>query len=244
MTLRVLAYHAVSPYPNPLSVDVTRLADQLRHVLRKGLRPVLFGRMAAGRAPDDSFAVTFDDGYLSVYERAREVLGGLGVPATVFLPTGLVGRDGPVSWPGLTPDPMPGDELRPMSWQQVEELVADGWEVGSHTVSHPRLPELDDQALRRELVASRREVEARTGRWCTTLAYPFGQTDRRVVAAARDAGYVGAVTMGRVGVGGPLAVPRIGVFCHDNARRFALKTSRLMRTDAAAAALSVLHGVR
>lgn len=244
MTLRVLAYHAVSPYPNPLSVDATRLADQVRHVLRKGLKPVLFGRMVAGRAPEDSFAVTFDDGYLSVYERARAVLGALGVPATIFLPTGLVGRDEPVSWPGLTPDPMPDDELRPMSWEQVRALLEDGWEVGSHTVSHPRLPELGEQMLRVELVDSRREVEAQTGQPCITLAYPFGDTDRRVVAAAREAGYVGAVTMSRVGLGGPLAVPRIGVFCHDGARRFALKTSRMMRTDAAATALSRLHGVR
>lgn len=240
----VLAYHAVSPWPNPLSVDASSLAAQVRLMLRKGLRPVVFGEVAARRAPDRSFAVTFDDGFLSVYQRARPVLQELGVPATVFLPTAQVGRDGPVAWRGLTPDPMPADELRPMSWDQVRELVAEGWEVGSHTVNHPRLPATRPADTVRELVESKRTCEEQTGQPCTTLAYPFGDADARVVQAADRAGYVGAVTMGRLRIAGPLSVPRIGVYAHDTPRRFALKVSRPLRTDVAAGALSLLHAVR
>lgn len=240
----VLAYHAVSPYPNPLSVDIARLRHQVRRMLRKGFRPVTFGMVADGSAPPRSFAVTFDDGFRSVYDRARPVLAALGVTATVFLPTSRMGRDEPLAWPGLTPSPMPPEELQPMSWDQVRDLVELGWEVGSHTLTHPKLTQVDDRRLATELQESKRVCEDQTGTLCRTLAYPFGDADGRVVQAALDAGYVGAVTMSRLSCVGTLAVPRIGVYSHDTAGRFALKSSPLLRSPVGAAALSRLHGVR
>jgi peptidoglycan/xylan/chitin deacetylase (PgdA/CDA1 family) len=240
----VLAYHALSPYPNPLSADTACFADQMRTLLRKGWRPVLFRDVVAGRAPHQSFAVTFDDGFRSVYDRGRPVLNELAVPATVFLPTARIGLDEPLCWPGLTPHPMPADEMLPMSWDQVRELVADGWEVGSHTLTHPRLPSTPADRQRVELRESRQVCAAQTGQPCTSLAYPFGEADRGVVSAAQEAGYSGAATMAKLPLTGPLAVPRIGVYSHDTHTRFAVKVSRPLRTKAAARALHLAHALR
>jgi peptidoglycan/xylan/chitin deacetylase (PgdA/CDA1 family) len=240
----VLAYHAVATSPNPLSVDAACLRDQLSRMLRMGLRPVTFGEAVRGLAPDSCFAVTFDDGFRSVYDRARPVLAELGIRATIFLPTELIDRDEPLCWPGLTSDPMPPAELRPMSWDHVRQLVADGWEVGSHTATHRRLTQVGDDVRRWELEQSKWMCEQQTGVPCRTLAYPFGSANARVVQAARDAGYVGAVTMGRLRRIGPLAVPRIGVYSHDSHRRFALKVSRPVRSVAGSIVLSVYHGIR
>jgi peptidoglycan/xylan/chitin deacetylase (PgdA/CDA1 family) len=235
----VLAYHAISPFPNPLSVDSARLRDQLVFLLAKGMRPVTFGASRDRTSPGRAFSVTFDDGFRSVYTRAWPILEELGIPATVFLPTACVGKETPVCWPGLTPDPMPSEELLPMGWAEVRELVAAGWEIGSHTVSHRRLPQLEPAALEAELRDSRRACEQETGIPCRTLAYPFGEADQRVIRAAREAGYVAAVTMARIRARGPLAVPRVGVYSHDNRGRFALKVSRPLSSDLGMRALSL-----
>ncbi len=239
----VLAYHAVSPYPNALSVDVEMVADQVRTLLRKGLRPVTCADLMAGRVSGDVFAVTFDDGFRSVYERARPVLGNLDVCATVFLPTAMIGRDAPASWPGLTPEPMPPEELSTMTWEQVQELVGLGWEVGSHGVSHLKLPSVDDDRLATELTDSKQECEDRTGTPCRTLAYPFGQADPRVIRATEDAGYTGAVTMARLRWSGVRAWPRVGIYSKDTMRSFGLKTSRPLSSAVGLEGLSRLRGV-
>ena len=81
-----------------------------------------------------------------------------------------------------------------MSWDELGELASEGWEIGSHTRTHPRLPRLDGDALREELarIAGRVLQEGPCGR-CRSIAYPYGDCSATVVRAAREAGYVGAV---------------------------------------------------
>ncbi len=250
----VLAYHAVASCPNALAVAALSLELQVRGLLRRGHRPVTFaeavaGPPSAGAGRRRLFAVTFDDGFRSVITRALPILDRLAVPATVFLPTALLpervsGDDRPLAWPGFTPSPMTEDELLPMSWEQVGGLVERGWEIASHTATHPRLTSLDDRRLAHELTSSRLVCEQRTGTACRTIAYPFGDVDDRVVAAAAQAGYTGGAAMSRLRCAGPLAVPRTGVYSHDTPRRFRLKTTPLVRSAPAEKALSRWHGVR
>ena len=81
-----------------------------------------------------------------------------------------------------------------------------------------------------ELVESKATVEERLGRDCVTLAYPYGDYDERVVAAAGAAGYAAAGTLpARLPPARPLAWPRLGVYHGDDERRFRLKVSRVMR---------------
>jgi peptidoglycan/xylan/chitin deacetylase (PgdA/CDA1 family) len=229
----VLCYHAVSErFPAPLSVTPDAFERQLDHLVRAGYRGATFDdavRASGGR----TVAVTFDDAYLSVLRLAKPLLDAVGYPGTVYAPTAyLDAPDRPLSWAGIE-QWIGGEferELLPMSWDQLGELAEAGWEVGSHTASHPRLTTLDDDALRRELTESRATVEQRLGRPCPTLAYPYGDHDERVVAAAGAAGYAAAGTLpGRLPRPRPLAWPRIGVYHSDDERRFRMKVSRPMR---------------
>ena len=117
-------------------------------------------------------------------------------------------------------------ELHCMSREQLDELAAAGWEVGSHTCSHPRLTELGDEQLDRELSASKQAL----GPDCRSIAYPYGDVDARVIAAARRAGYEAAAALPkRFGSKDPLDWPRVGVYHADDLRRFKLKVSRITR---------------
>jgi peptidoglycan/xylan/chitin deacetylase (PgdA/CDA1 family) len=219
---------------------------QLRVLLDRGYRGVTFAEAVAS-PPGKTLAVTFDDAYLSVLELGKPILDRLGLPATVFVPTDYPDRDGPMAWPGI--DQWLGGpheaELRPMTWAQIGGLADAGWEIGSHTCSHPHLTELDDAALEREMAASKAECERRLGRPCSTIAYPYGDYDARVAAAAGRAGYEAACTLpARFHAARPLEWPRVGVYHADDDRRFRMKVSPLMGKARASRAWSALDGLR
>ena len=111
------------------------------------------------------------------------------------------------------------------------ELGRAGWEIGSHTRTHPRLPELDDAgAGRRARAARATSASERLGRQCRSIAYPYGDHDARVAAAAREAGYLAGCGVRPLDdPQSPLQRARVGVYNGDDARRFRLKTSPAMR---------------
>jgi peptidoglycan/xylan/chitin deacetylase (PgdA/CDA1 family) len=229
----VLCYHAVSEsWPAPLAVDPRRLERQLAFLLERGYRGATF-HDAVANGDEMTLAVTFDDGYASLRRHAAAILDELGLPATVFVPTAFPNAGERMSWPGI--DHWLGgeyaEELRPLDWGELGELADAGWEIGSHTRTHPRLTELDDRALDEELRESRAECEERLGRPCRSLAYPYGAADGRVVAAAEAAGYSAAGTLSsRQPTPHRMRWPRVGVYRRDGMRRFRLKASpRLLR---------------
>lgn len=248
----VLSYHAVSDgWPSPLAVTPQALRAQVAGLLARGYVPTT--ATAAVHAPPAAraFAVTFDDAYRSVLTAGLPVLRGLGVPATVFVPTDFPGAERPLSWPGI--DHWLGGahehELSPLSWEELRTLAASGWEIGSHTCSHPRLTRLGDAELHAELARSRELCAQQAGAPCDSLAYPYGDHDRRVVEAARAAGYAAAFTVpARLRADDPLRRPRVGVYRDESALSFRAKCSpavrRLRRAPGTRPALAAMRRLR
>jgi peptidoglycan/xylan/chitin deacetylase (PgdA/CDA1 family) len=206
------------------------LRDQLEMLIRHGYVGATFGDVIRGDITAKTVAVTFDDGFRSVFKHAFPVLSELGLRGTVFVPAGLIGLGVPMSWPGI--DRWAGteweDELMPASWDELRQLRDAGWEIASHTWSHACLPDLNDDALATELGRSRERVAAEMGEPCETLAYPYGEYDSRVQAMAREAGYAAGATM-HPGPDLPYAWPRIGVYSMDEGFRYRLKASPAVR---------------
>jgi peptidoglycan/xylan/chitin deacetylase (PgdA/CDA1 family) len=212
----VLCYHGVSEdWPADFSISPGRLADQVRWFLDRGYRPATFTDAVTGGGPGRTIAVTFDDAYRSVGRLALPLLRELGAPATVFAPTGFVGDPVPRGWEGTDTwaDTEWAAEIAVMGWPELRGLADAGWEVGSHTRTHPRLPTLGDAELAEELSGSREEIEGELGASCRSLAYPYGALDRRVARAAKAAGYAaaGGLLPGPVSARDPLRAPRISV---------------------------------
>ncbi len=89
----------------------------------------------------------------------------------------------------------PPEDLAARLYMRQDEWAvpaASGMSVGAHSVTHPRLTQLDDVTLADEIgrsVEAIRQVEARVA-----FAYPDGAYDARIVEAARRAGVSSAVT--------------------------------------------------
>jgi peptidoglycan/xylan/chitin deacetylase (PgdA/CDA1 family) len=145
-------------------------------------------------APDDGalkVSITFDDGYLGVATRALPALARSGVPATVFLPTDLLGEaDGlPRQDRGLYRD------VPLMGWATVRRLAASSaLRFESHGAGHLDLSSLSPESRARELTASRTRIERETGAPARFVAYPFGAADERTTALARECGYEAGFT--------------------------------------------------
>jgi peptidoglycan/xylan/chitin deacetylase (PgdA/CDA1 family) len=229
----VLCYHAVSPtWTAPLSVTPEALERQLSWLVRRGWRATTFAGAVLEPPAARTLSVTFDDAFASVLSLALPILGDLGLPATVFAPTAFMSARGTLSWPGIDHwgDTAHAAELACMSWEELGLLAERGWEIGSHSRTHPHLTRIDDQALRTELADSREEVLTQLGLPCATIAYPYGDVDERVASAAGAAGYrFGAALSSRLTPAGLLRWPRVGVYNADTWGRFRLKTSRTMR---------------
>jgi peptidoglycan/xylan/chitin deacetylase (PgdA/CDA1 family) len=225
----ILCYHAVSSvWRTQLAVAETQLAGQLAALRRRGYVGLTFAESErarlAGRLPKRTAVVTFDDGFAST-SRARPALEEAGFPATVFVVTDFVESGDALSFIPNGSGAQAADELAPLGWSELAELLELGWEVGSHTVTHPRLPDIDSRELQRELELSRETIERRLGS-CETLAYPYGAADERVAAAAAEAGYLAACTLtGAHRVDERFRRSRVGIYRNDAGLRGRAKLS-------------------
>jgi peptidoglycan/xylan/chitin deacetylase (PgdA/CDA1 family) len=225
----VLCYHGISStWEASESVTPEVLERQLTYLSRRRWRSAKFRDAVMSPSTSRTLAITFDDAFASVKELAFPILSRLGLIATVFAPTSYVTAGERCMWSGL--DRFAGtahaDELAPMTWNDLGELAQSGWEIGSHTSTHPHLTQLDDVTLVHELGEPREASLRMLGRAFDTIAYPYGDVDDRVADFTLRAGYkAGAALSGRLRDLGPHRYPRTGLYHRDVAWRFLLKTT-------------------
>jgi peptidoglycan/xylan/chitin deacetylase (PgdA/CDA1 family) len=225
----VLCYHAVSDtWDHLLSVSPRAFERQLKLLL--ALRYVPGSAVDIRDRRGRILHVTFDDAFRSVWN-AVPLLERLGVRASVFACTKYADGGETFAPPELADEASAHpDELATMDWESLAAIAERGLEVGSHARTHPHLTTLSESDLRSELHDSRELLEDMLGVPCRFLAYPHGEHDARVRAAARASGYQGAFALpGRERPRDDFALPRVGVWRHTRLPRLTVKTSSLSR---------------
>jgi peptidoglycan/xylan/chitin deacetylase (PgdA/CDA1 family) len=217
----ILMYHVIStppagvPYPD-LYVRPAGFAGEMNWLARHGDHAVTLRRVyehwkVGTPLPARPVVISFDDGYLSQYTRGFKTLRAHGWPAVVNLQVDFL---------------RPAGGLRP--WR-VRKLIAAGWEIDAHTITHPDLTTVDDARLWREVDGSRRALRRRFHVPVAFFCYPGGRYDRRVVRAVRLAGYLGATTT-NYGLARPphyFTLARVRVNGNDGVAGFAAKLEQL-----------------
>lgn len=179
-SILILTFHALEESGDVLSYPPSLLGEAVQRLLDAGLEAVTVGagadRLRSGsQAGRRLFAISFDDGYRSVWDEGYPVLDRLGVPATVF----INGR------PGVSGALPPMEGRARMTAAHIHAWAAAGGEVGAHSVTHPDFTLLNEDAMHQEMADSKAGLEEITGTTVTSFAYPFGFHDTRVRAAAR-----------------------------------------------------------
>jgi len=224
----LICHHGVgtsTPQDDPLFLRVPpeRLRCQLELIHDAGFlfRTVsdLVAEAGNGPPPPGRFALTFDDGMHDNATAALPLLRELGVPATFYITTGMVGAPNP--W-------LAGGGERMMNAQELLELAGAGMELGAHTVTHPNLATLGYDACVAEMGASRDQLETLTGVRATTFAYPFGSYGPDAHRAARDLGFDAAVAANGLGdLADRHAIPRSILWGRDRTPTFVAKAAGL-----------------
>jgi peptidoglycan/xylan/chitin deacetylase (PgdA/CDA1 family) len=224
----ILAYHNIARAPTgsalpKLYVSPQKFERQLWMLHRLRLRGVSmslgFERLQARRT-ERLAVLTFDDGYADNLNNAAPLLQAYGFSATCYLVSDHVGRYN--EWDAA----QLGVRKPLMSRPQIESWLAAGMEIGSHTCSHPRLDQLDREAVLRELAESRRALEAQFGVKVRHFCYPYGRYAPSTIELVRRVGYTSAVTTLR-GIAAdnddPYQLPRASIHGTQGALKFLLK---------------------
>ena len=184
-----LCYHGLgrprpSGDPHGLLLDPSLFAAQLDDLQARGHRLVTASELWDGvRDADgggrDLGAITFDDGLADTMRTAVALLAERGARATLYVPTGLLGKP--------HPDLASGERI--LDRAGVAEIAGAGVEIGAHTVDHVDLQTLAYPDALDQLRRNRAELEDITGRAVRSLAYPYGSFGPEAMRAAEEAGF-------------------------------------------------------
>jgi peptidoglycan/xylan/chitin deacetylase (PgdA/CDA1 family) len=178
----ILLYHHVSSDGggSRYFVDTENFRQQMK-ALQLGLYQhyPLSGQVLihGGELPARPVIITFDDGNLDVYANAFPIMQKMGFVGTMYIVAERLGN------------------YNMVNAEQLAEMTAAGWEIGSHTMSHSDLT-YNHWQLDYELQQSRSLLEDTLGVPVLTLAYPYGLRDDFIVEWAKEYGYIAGMGLG------------------------------------------------
>lgn len=176
----ILMYHhiAVSPVDSIFYVTPEAFDEQLRLLQNWGYTSIstsmLVEAITKGAAlPPHPIILTFDDAHEDNYTNAFPIMRKYDFTGVLYVPYDYIGTSGS------------------LSIAEIQEMAAAGWEIGSHTLSHPlNFLNLDPAAMRAEIVGSRKQLSSLLHLPILTFAYPFGDNNSAVTDYVIYAGYI------------------------------------------------------
>ena len=202
----VLLYHRVGDTKGHMTVTANRFATDLDNLKKMGFSTInldLFRQYMVDPEtplPENPLMISFDDGYRDNYLNAYPLLREYGMTAAFYIITGMVGEE---------------DRL---TSTHIREMAANGMSIGSHTVSHRALGELETEEASAELSLSRLYLEGLLQRSVNFVAYPKGSYNEFTAKLANESAYNGGFSV-EYGTcahsSNPYALRRIPVFSFD-----------------------------
>lgn len=171
----ILTYHSLDSSGSVISTAPEKFRLQMKNLSDASVTVIKLHELVARirekrELPAKSVAITFDDGFQSVYDVALPVLKDYGYPATVFLVTSFCGKNN--RWSGQ-PDRIPSFDL--LTWNQISKMKDHQIEFGVHTATHPDVTKLTASQVFEEIVGARQTLEDHTGEREIPFAYPYGK---------------------------------------------------------------------
>jgi peptidoglycan/xylan/chitin deacetylase (PgdA/CDA1 family) len=220
----VIVYHAIGHVPRSAPgwngfVRPERFAAQMEYLAEHRRVVELDALFEPDPGGPPRVAITFDDGYRSVFEYAVPVLRKLGFPAAVFVPTKWIGaRRG---WNGRR-----HMALELMSAEELAQLEVSGVAVESHGHAHIDYARSEPTVVEADVRTSVERLAELLGHPPRYLAYPYGRATEAAAAEAARLGLRAGFVLDRPQeLSGDFALKRVFVVPSDAKPLFALKTA-------------------
>ena len=190
-TVPVLSYYRLSKN-KPSKIAITRddFKAQMKYLKDNGYHVITLDQLLGfldyqEQIPEKSVAITFDDGWISIYDIAFPILKEYGFPATIFIYTDFIGGG------------------KAMSWKHIKELSEAGFDIQCQTKTHRNLTVLKNKesfkeyfdSLEMEISYPKKLIEKKLNKECNCLAYPYGETNNLVIAMLKKHGFRAAFTV-------------------------------------------------
>ena len=232
----VLMYHKIPDAPlatkHQIFVTKDKFAQHLAYFHKRGLTPITFADyllFASGEKPLRDFPtrpiiLTFDDGYTDNYTNLLPLMQQYGYRGVLYLLGDFDVRCN--QWDLATDPTEPRSDI--MDRAQKQAFVEAGWEIGAHTMSHPRLNTLPLPEAVAEITQSKTALEAALHTEIVSFAYPYGDLNDAVKEAVRAAGFALGVATDTGGLtieDDRMQVFRVNMFPNESASSLFKKTS-------------------
>jgi peptidoglycan/xylan/chitin deacetylase (PgdA/CDA1 family) len=182
----ILLYHHISQFDSPTTSTYYALPEdfetQIRALHDWGYTSISISQLVeailhGARLPNRPVVITFDDGNLDVYTNAFPIMQKYDFTGVMYIVVNELHADGY------------------MGVDQIQEMVAAGWEVGSHSMTHAHLSDAHER-LNFEIYQSRIELQGALDLPVMSFAYPYGEMDATVSTQVQSYGYTSAVGLG------------------------------------------------
>ena len=236
----VLMYHKIPDAPlatkHQIFVTKENFAKHLAYFKERQLTPITFhdyqdfasGRRPLAEFPRRPIVLTFDDGYTDNYTNLLPLMQQYGYRGVLYLLGDFDVRYN--RWDVAADSTEPRSEI--MSPEQKRAFVAAGWEIGAHTMSHPRLSMLPSSEAAAEISQSKTALETALQTEIVSFAYPFGDLNETVKNAVRAAGFALGISTDTGGMtieDDRMRVFRVNMFPSESTRSLFKKTSAWYR---------------
>ncbi len=210
--IRILTYHNINNEDkNYTTVSVSNFEAQIKFLKESGYQSIGIDDLLKSNADRHSkeVVITFDDGWRDNFVHAFPILKKYGLKATIFLIANQIGKP------------------KYLTKADIEKMHQNGFEFGSHTLSHPNLTTLSENQKYEELFGSRKKLEISLNMPIHFFCYPFGIYNEATVTAVKEAGYQAACS-NRPGTNNklePFLLKRTEISAHDSLYDFMKKLS-------------------
>ena len=191
MKIPILMYHSISDGNNPLSVPIKNFEKQMKFMSHNDYKTINLKDLSNLNKYGKFFIITFDDGYEDVFVNALPILNKYDFTATCFFVSKYIGKHN--IWDENKSNYI---KLNLMNKEQVYEWSKNGMEIGSHSLDHKNLKDLNYNDKYSQITEPKKTFNKLFSIDIKSFSYPFGKIDDQSVEIVQD-NYSYAVTTNR-----------------------------------------------